>query len=203
MAPDAYWLFKSNRYNSSLSYLQDHQCITVQSVDIGNAINDSEGQSIGGESTLLRCTQPSALFDGKIGRKIPILPENDGLLKHYTWKKEITPNPIVAMKFVKPLVELTNITLYFYKKASMKVHLPYVKLCVSNSSDLITRCIQVEFPPRTWFTDGVVAWPITLLTPVKSVIFLEISFQYQLESIHQWIFLSEVRVGERVIQGNM
>ena len=200
MAPDAYWLFKSNRYDGSLSYLQDHRCISVQSVDIGNAINDSEGQSTGGESALLRCTQPSALFDGKVGRKIPILPENGDLLKHYTWLKEITPNPFIAMKFAKPLVELTNITLYFYKQANFKINLPFVSLCVSTSSDLTTRCISVVGPR---FTDGVVAWPIILLTPAKSVTFLEISFQYQLESIHQWIFLSEVRVGERVIQGNM
>jgi len=172
----------------------------VQSVDAGNASNDSEGQSTGGESTLLRCTQPSALFDGKIGRKSPILPENDDLLNYYTWQKEITPNPFVAMKFVKPLVELTNITLYFYKQANFKINLPFVSLCVSTSNGSTTRCISVVGPR---FTDGVVAWPIVLLTPAKSVTFLEISFQYQLESTHQWIFLSEVRVGERVKQGNM
>jgi len=203
VAPDAYWLFKSNRYDSSLSYLQDHQCISVQSVDVGNTINDREGQNTGGESTSLRCTQPSALFDGEIGRKIPILPENGDLLKHYTWKKEITPNPFVAMKFVEPLIELTNITLYFYKKASMKVNLPFISLCVSSSSDLTTQCNQVELPPRLWFPDGVVAWPITLLIPAKSVTYLKISFQYELENIHQWIFLSEVRVGERIKQGKM
>jgi len=36
--PDTYWLFKSNQYNSSL---QDKQCISVQSVDLGHVIKDA------------------------------------------------------------------------------------------------------------------------------------------------------------------
>jgi len=118
---------------------------------------------------LLKCAQPSSLFDGKIGRKIPTLPESGDLLKHYTWKKAITPNPFVVMKFVKPLVELTDITLYFYKQAGLKINLPsLVRLCISTSAR--AKCSQIQTSSRSQFTDGVVAWP-ALLKPAKSVTF--------------------------------
>ena len=193
MVPDYYWQLKSNQYDSNLPYLQDQQCISVHDVNLGH---DIESQSKRGDSMLLRCTQPSALFDGKTTSNILSVPETSDLLKHYTWKKALTPNPFVAMEFIKPLAELTNITLYFYKKESLKIHIPFVRLCASTSSDS-TQCNQVELSPRPWSNNGVVVWPVTLFTPVKSVTFLNISFQYELESIHQWIFLSEVRVGER------
>ena len=145
---------------------------------------------------LLNCSQPSALFDGSIGRYIPNLPETSDLLKHYTWQKSITPNPFVAMKYIQPLVELTNITLYLYKEERLNIHLPVISVCTSTSQNF-SQCDDVEISPRHQFNDGVVAWPVTLLTPARSVTFLNISFQYELETVHQWIFLSEVRVRQR------
>jgi len=198
VVPDAYWVFKSNKYESNLPYLQDQKCISVQ--NIGHFIDNDMNTSKRDSSVLLRCAQPSALFDGEIGRDIPLLPEASDLLKHYTWKKAITPNPFVAMEFISPLTELTSITLFFYNDGNFNIHLPHVSLCVSTSRD-IKQCSKVALLLRPSSRIGVVAWPVTL-TPVKSVTFLNISFQYVHESIHQWIFLSEVRVSDRKpIQG--
>ncbi|XP_065903747.1 uncharacterized protein [Dysidea avara] len=190
-APDSYWVYQSNQYNSSLPYLQDSRCSATRDDKI-----DSNNDSSQRNSMLLNCSQPSALFDGSIGRYIPNLPETSDLLKHYTWQKSITPNPFVAMKYIQPLVELTNITLYLYKEERLNIHLPVISVCTSTSQNF-SQCDDVEISPRHQFNDGVVAWPVTLLTPARSVTFLNISFQYELETVHQWIFLSEVRVRQR------
>ena len=102
--PDLYWVFQSNAFDQNGQYvLRDPHCNNV-AVDGG-----SEG------GTLFTCTGPSSvLFDRVIGQDRP---EHTELLQYYTWQQEFTPRPYVSMSFDPPLVEIPNITFYFYQRS--------------------------------------------------------------------------------------
>ena len=188
MQPNSYWIHQSNEYDSNLPCLQDGRCRVVSRGDTGN-----RKRGAGSDLVLLECTQPSALFDGIIGTNIPGNPLPRDLLIHYTWQAQSVLHPFVAMTFDPPLEELTNVTLYMYTDGTLNIQLPFISMCVS-SSPTLTPCIDVALKDSTTFDHGVVAYDILLLTPATSVLFLNITFEYE-HGLDEWIFLSEVRVG--------
>ena len=146
---------------------------------------------------LLQCEGPSStLFDGAIGREIPHRPEGIDLLQHYTWEQQIIPKPFVAMSFNPPLVELPNITMYFYRRI-LDIRVPLITMCFSRSLNF-TPCHNIELPERPRVSKGVVVWPMTLLTNVTSVTYLRIDMQYDDDDEDDFIFLSEIRIAERL-----
>ena len=190
VVPNSYWIFQSNQY-SSLRCLQDPQCSTMISRDDRKRGSASQ--------VLLRCVGPSsALFDGVIGREIPDRPENTDLSQHYyTWHQEFISNPYVAMSFDPPLVELPNITMYFYRNRILEIRVPFVTMCFSRSLNF-KPCNNIELPERPRTRSGVVVWPVTLLTNATSVTYLRIDMQHDDDDPDDFIFLSELRIAERL-----
>ena len=174
-----YWVYQSNVFDEEQYLLRDPQC------------NDTEG------GTLLTCMGPSSvLFDGVIGQDRPQRME---LLQYYTWRQEFTPRLYVSMSFDPPLVEIPNITLYFYRRGDVRA--PFITMCYSRSLNY-TPCNSIELPERPRLHDGVNEWSVTLLTDVTSVTYLRIDMQHEDdEEEEEYIFLSEIRVAER-LQGN-
>ena len=155
---------------------------------------------------MLTCTGPnSALFDGIIWRDtidhVDDFEQAD-FLQYYTWHQDITPYPITEMFFNAPLVELPNITLYFFRRTGgNRVNIPHVSMCFSRNLNFIP-CNDIALPniPER-LQNGVVEWPITLPTNVTSVTYLRIDFQYDSVADDEFIFLSEIRIAEK-LQGS-
>ena len=187
--PDNYTVYQSNQFDSNFQCLQDDQCKRV----ISNAKKRSSG-----ERRLLTCVGPnSTLFNGITGRDIRREDfEQTDYLQHYTWQQDITPNPIIEMFFFVPLVELSNVTLYFFRDGPIQV--PRVTMCFSSSLNFVP-CNNIDLPNRPGgLQNGVIEWPITLLTNATSVIYLRINFQFDNENENDFIFLSEIRIAERL-----
>lgn len=183
-------MFQSNEYDNDLQCLQDSQCVTV---------GDEGQQRCSERQTLLTCAgASSALFDGIVGRNIPgRRPEDTDLLRHYVWQQPITPNPYVAMAFDPPLVQVPNMTLYFYRDLGVPdIQVPIVSMCFSRLTNF-TPCNTIALSERPSLSDGVVVWPMTLLTNVTVVRYLRIDMQYEDDHDNDYIFLSEIRVAER------
>ena len=154
---------------------------------------------------LLQCVGPSStLFDRVIGRERQGRPVNTDLLRHYTWHQAITPNPYVAMSFDPPLVELPNITMYFYQsERGPDINVPFITMCFSRSLNF-TPCNNINtevMDLESLRESGVVVWPVTLLTSATSVTYLRIDMRYANDDNDDFIFLSEVRIAER-LQGS-
>ena len=194
--PNSYWIFQSNQYDSNLQCLQDPQCVTVIPTEEDD---DDDGKRGVVNQVLLQCVGPSsALFDGVIGREIPGIPENTDLLRYYTWHQLITPNPYVAMSFDPPLVGLPNITMYFYRNRILDIRVPFITMCFSRSLDF-NPCNNIELSERPRLRSGVIVWPVTLFTNATSVTYLRIDMQHDNDrNIDDFIFLSEVRIAERL-----
>jgi len=189
--PNSYWLYQSNEYDSNLPRLQDSQCNVATRVD-----NDNRGELV-----LLRCSQPSALFDGIIGREISSRGnyQAQDLLAHYTWKAEMVPRPFVAMTFNPPLEELTDVTLYLNREGRLDVRAPFISICVSSSTSF-TPCTEVLMRTRPDdLNNGVLIYEFTFQSPTTPILFLNITFEHErgLDDSDEWIFLSEVSVNRR------
>ena len=194
-------MFQSHQYDSNLDCLRDPQCVRIgsSSDDKKRSSNDDDDDD-SNNAVLLTCTGRSTLFDGIVGRDIPERPENTDLLRHYTWRREILPNPYVAMSFNPPLQELPNVTLYLYREGKLDIRAPEIRMCFSRSITF-SPCENIQLPKRPSLKNGVVVWPVTLLTNATSVRYLRIDLEYDNHEDDQWIFLSEIRVAER-LQGN-
>ena len=100
------------------------------------------------------------------------------------------------MSFDPPLVELPNITLYFYRRDDIRA--PLITMCFSRFLNY-TPCDNIELSERPRTRDGVVVWPVTLPTDVTSVTFLRIDMEHEDDDEEDdYIFLSEIRVAERL-----
>ena len=152
--------------------------------------------------TFFTCVGPSSrLFDGDTGNDVPDEPEDNDLLQYYTWQQGLTPSPYIAMFFNQPLVELPNITMYFYHQSKLDIQPPLLSMCFSRSLTY-TPCINIDLPDRPDRQNNrVLEWPVTLLTNATSVTFLRIDMQHENVDSDQFIFLSEIRVAER-LQGS-
>ena len=186
--PNIYWVFESNQYDSDLPHLEDSQCRSTLS-------------SSGDNPLLLTCEgSSSTLFDGIIGRELEgglsFRPEETDLMRHYTWQQEYTPNPNVRMTFDPALVELPNVIMYFYQKGRVRV--PHITMCYSQTHNINACTNDIELPSRPQIDGGVVEWPVTLLTNVTSVTYLEINMGYDRNDDNDFIFLSEIRIAERL-----
>ena len=195
VVPDNYSIYQSNQFDSNFQCLQDPQCRII--------LAQSSRKRNSGEQTLLTCAGPnSTLFDGVIGRDLLRTDdfEQGDFLRHYTWQQEITPNPRIEMVFDVPLVEVPNITMYFFREGRIRV--PRISMCFSRTLNFLP-CDDIELPNRTRGLDnGLVVWPIPLLTNVTSVTYLRISTQYDRDiDDNEFTFLSEIRIAER-LQGN-
>jgi len=193
--PNSYWLYQSNEYESNLPCLQDAMCSVVARFNDDDA--DDEKRSSSDNLVLLNCSQPSALFDGNIGREIEGRGnlEVQDLLAHYTWQAGIVPYPFVAMTFNPPLEELTGITLYLYREGRHDARAPYISICVSSSTSF-TPCTEVLMRTRpNDLNNGVLIYDFTLQSPTTPILFLNITFEHENgPDSDEWIFLSEVRV---------
>jgi len=179
-------VFQANEYDEDLRCLQDSQC-----VPIGDKKRSSN------QRVLLTCAVPSTLFDGIVGRTIQNSPQSVDLLRHYTWQRSIVLNPYVAMTFDPPLVELSNVTMYFYREGRLDIREPrIIRMCFSRSLNFAA-CDTIELLDKPGFVNGVVVWPVTLLTKATSVIYLRIDMEHEPGGNNDWIFLSEIRVAER------
>ena len=189
--PDSYTIYESNQYDSNFRCLQDPQCSRVVQPD------DKKRNS--GDQTLLRCVGPnSTLFDGVAGRDLRRTDdfEQGDFLRHYTWQQDITPNPRIEMSFNVPLVEVPNITMYFYREGRVRV--PRITMCFSRTPNSFP-CDDIVLPNRPGGLDnGLVVWPIPLLTNVTSVTYLRINTQYDRGDDNEFTFLSEIRIAERL-----
>ena len=189
--PDSYSIFESNQFDSNFRCLQDPQCSVVFQPD------DKKRNS--GDQTLLRCAGPnSTLFDGVVGRNLQRTDdfEQEDFLRHYTWQQDITPNPRIEMSFNVPLVEVPNITMYFFRQGRVRV--PRIRMCFSRTLNF-SPCDDIVLPNRPGgLRDGPVVWPITLLTNVTSVTYLRIIIQYDRDDDNEFTFLSEIRIAERL-----
>ena len=184
--PDSYCIFQSNVYDEEQYVLRDPQC--------NDTTGDRKSDSEGGAS--LTCIgSSSVLFDGVIGQDKP---ERMELLQYYTWRQEFTPRPYVSMSFYPPLVEIPYITLYFYRRGDVRA--PFITMCYSRSLNH-TPCNSIELSERPRVHDGVVVWPVTLPTDVTSVTYLRIDMHHEDDDEEEYIFLSEIRVAER-LQGS-
>ena len=190
--PDSYLILSSNQYNDEVDCLQDPLC----SRTVGTSGN---GEECGEAETLLTCAGPSSrLFDGDTGNDVPNEPEDEELLQYYTWQQELTASPHIAMFFNQPLVELPNITMYFYHEGRLKAQPPFLSMCFSRSLTY-TPCINIDLPERPDRQNNrVLEWPVTLLTNATSVTYLRIDMQYENSNDDRFIFLSEIRVAERL-----
>ena len=195
MVPDDILVFQSNQYDSNLQCLEDPQCSTV--------VPSTNKKRSSGDQRLLLCPGPSSpLFDGVIGRDIGgggNEPQDTDLLRHYTWQQGITPNPYVAMSFDPPLVEIPNITMYFYHEGRLDIQPPFISMCFSRSLSFSTSN-TIQLPSRSGLLNNrVLVWPITLLTNATSVMYLRIDMQHEDDDdSDEFIFLSEIRVAERL-----
>ena len=194
VVPDIYSIFESNQFDSNFQCLQDPQCSRV-AFSLPQEDDDDKKRS-SGEQTLLSCAGPnSTLFDGVIGRDLGNTNdfEQADFLQHYTWQQNITPEPRIEMSFNVPLVEVPNITMYFYREGNVRV--PDISMCFSRTLNF---CNDIELPNSGdrpgGLQNGLVVWPITLLTNATSVTYLRIDMQYERE----FIFLSEIRIAERL-----
>ena len=189
VVPTTYTIYQSNQYDTdsdsdrNFQSLQDDQCSSL-----------TQG--------LLICTGlNSALFDGVVGRDtidhVNEFEQTD-FSRHYTWHQDITPNPRIEMSFNVPLVELLNVTLYFFRRTGgSRVNIPHVSMCFSRNQSL-NPCNDIDLPNRPGgLENGVVEWVLTLLSDVTSVESLRINFQYDSNDEDEYIFLSEVRIAER------
>ena len=161
---------------------------------------DDDRKRSSGEQRLLACTgSNTALFDGVIGRDIDRGDfEQTDISRHYIWQQEITPSPSIEMSFNMPLEELLNVTLYFFRVGPIRV--PHVRMCFSRNLNA-NPCNRINLTDRPDnFDNGVVEWPMTILTNATSVRNLRIDFQYD-RNEDDFIFLSEVRIAER-LQGS-
>jgi len=183
-------VFQSNQYDSNLQCLQDAQCVSIS--------DDDDDKRCSDERALLTCAVPSTLFDGIVGREIYLGDlQNVDLLRHYTWQRDIILNPYVAMSFDPPLVELSNVTMYFYQEGRLDIEEPRViRMCFSRSSNF-TPCDPIELSDKPDIGNRVIVWPVTLLTNATSVTYLRIDMEHELGGNDEWIFLSEIRVTER------
>ena len=199
VVPDTILVIQSNQYDSNLQCLEDPQCSTVAS----SSDDDDDKKRSSGDQALLICPGPSSpLFDGVIGRDIGgggNVPQDTDLLRHYTWQQGITPNPYVAMFFDSPLVEVPNITMYFYHEGRLDIQPPFISMCFSRSLNF-SPCNTIQLPSRPGgLNNRVLVWPITLLTNATSVTYLRIDMWHEDDDdSDEFIFLSEIRVAERL-----
>ena len=182
VVPAFIWVFTSNQYADDIEPIQNPECKN----------NQSKGVFTCPGST-------SILFDGVIGGP---LSDDEDLLQYYTWRQELTPMPYVAMNFDPPLVEVPNITLYFYHtgdniQGSIAIN---IAMCFLSSLD----CNTIEVPQLSDPSIGVVVHPVMLPTNTTSVKYLRINLELlpsHNEHLKDYIFLSEIRVAER-LQGS-
>ena len=176
----------SNQYDDGdddvIDPIQDPQCISNQG--------------------LLTCPGPlSILFDGVIGGS---LSDDEDFLQFYTWRRQFTPRPYVAMSFDPPLEELSNITLYFYHLPGDIQAMISLSMCFSRSLDY-NPCHDIEVPDIPNPDRGVVVYSVMLPTNTTSVTYLRIDMELlppHDEHPQDYIFLSEIRVAER-LQGTL
>ena len=110
-----------------------------------------------------------------------------------------TQPPTIEMSFNVPLVEVPNIAMYFYRGGPVRV--PRISMCFSRKLNSFP-CNDIVLPDRPGGLGlGLVVWPILLLTNVTSVTYLRINTQYDRADDNDFIFLSEIRIAER-LQGN-
>ena len=192
--PDSYTIYQSNQYDSNFQFLQDDQCARVISPTPDDGIKRNSG-----EHRFLLCLGPNTtLFDGVIGRDIERRDfEQTDISRHYTWQQDITPSPRIEISFNIPLEELLNVTLYFFRDGPIRI--PRVSMCFSRNLNA-NPCNRINLPIRPErFDNGVVEWPMTLLTNATSVRYLRINLEYEREDVEDdFIFLSEVRIAERL-----
>ena len=199
--PESYTIYQSNQYDSNFQCLQDDRCVIAVPPTQDNKKRSS------GERILLTCSGPnSTLFDGTIGRDtidhVDDFEQAD-YSRHYTWHQDITPNPSIEMSFSEPLVELTNVTLYFFRRSGgARVNIPGVSMCFSRNLNF-RPCINISLPGIPGgLQNGVVEWVITLPANTTSVTYLRINFQYDSNDEDEYIFLSEIRIAEK-LQGTV
>ena len=178
--PEFIWVFPSNQYDDDIEPLRDSQCTGIQG--------------------LLTCPgSPSILFDGVIGEQS----DDEYLPQFYTWQREFTPRPYVAMSFDPPLEELSNITLYFYHEGGDIQAAISLSMCFSRSLDF-NPCLDIEVPDIPDPERGVVVYSVMLPANTTSVTYLRIDMELlppNNEHPRDYIFLSEIRVAER-LQGS-
>ena len=196
--PDSYLIFESNQFDSNFQCLQDPQCSRFA------LPQDDDKKRNSGDQTLLTCTGPnSTLFNGVVGRNLRRTDdfEQGDFLRHYTWQQDITSNPTIEMFFNVPLVEVPNITMYFYREGQVRV--PRISMCFSRTLSF-SPCDDIELPngPGRLGMIRLVVWPISLLTNVTSVTYLRINIFYDSDEEDEFIFLSEIRIAER-LQGTV
>ena len=187
VVPKVIWVFQSNEYDQNVGFVQDDQC----------SVTANEKRSSGAE-ILLTCAGPnSTLFDGVIGADEP---QGAELLQYYTWRRQFTPRPYVAMSFDPPLVELPNTTLYFYHAGGDIQAAISISICFSRSPDY-NPCQNVEVPEFPRARDGVIVRSVMLPTNATSVAYLRIDMELlppHDDHPQDYIFLSEIRVAERL-----
>ena len=199
VVPDNYSIFESNQFDSNFQCLQDPQCRRVV-FSLPQDDDDDDKKRSSGDQTLLSCGGPnSTLFDGVIGRRGISRArdfEQADFLQHYTWQQDITPEPSIEMSFNVPLVEVPNITMYFFREGRVRV--PRISMCFSRTLNF-SPCNDIELPNRPGgLNNGLVVWPITLLTNATSVTYLRIDMQYDRNDDNEFTFLSEIRIAERL-----
>ena len=182
VAPDFIWVLPSNQYDDDIEPIQDNQCINSQG--------------------LLTCPGPSSiLFDGVTGGP---LSDDEDLREFYTWRREFTSRPYVAMSFNPPPEELPNITLYFYHAGGDIQAEISLSMCFSRSLDY-NPCHDIEVPDIPKPERGVVVYSVMLPANTTSVTYLRIDMELlppHDEHPQDYIFLSEIRVAER-LQGRL
>ena len=200
VVPEVYIIYQSNQYDINFQCLQDDQCRRTIPTQ------DDDRKRSGREQRLLTCVGPnSTLFDGIIGRDtidhVNQFEQTD-YSRYYTWHQDITPNPNIEMTFSAPLEELPNVTLYFFRRTGgVQVNLPLVSMCFSRNLNFIP-CNDITLPSMPGeLRNGVVEWLIALPANVTSVTYLRIDFQYDSNDEDEYIFLSEIRIAER-LQGS-
>ena len=82
----------------------------------------------------------------------------------------------------------------------MPYGIPLVSMCLRNLNFIPCNDIALPNIPEE-LQNGVVEWPITLPTNVTSVTYLRIDFQYDSIADDEFIFLSEIRIAEK-LQGS-
>ena len=182
--PNLIWVFMSNQYDD-IEPIQNPEC---------RKNNQSQG--------LLTCLgSTSILFDGVIGGP---LSDDEDLLQYYTWRQELTPMPYVAMNFDPPLVEVPNITLYFYHTGGDIQGSMATNISMSFLRSLDSECNTIEVPQLSDPNIGEVVRLVMLPTNTTSVKYLRINMELlppHDEHLQDYIFLSEIRVAER-LQGS-
>ena len=161
-------------------------------------------EAVHGDQTLLSCGGPnSTLFDGVIGRRGISRArefEQADFLQYYTWQQNIIPEPRIEMSFNVPLVEIPNITMYFFRG---RVRVPLISMCFSRTLNSVL-CNDINLPNSgdrpEGLENGLVVWPIQLLTNVTSVTYLKIDMQYDRNDIPMSLLSSagEIRITERL-----